>query len=73
MSKSLQEYVRPTRKTDGYKPQDHIVRDQVLIGDWEEVQGIDAQTLNKNLAAESLHGLIIRGYEMKFGKVNENR
>ena len=73
MSKTLQEYIRPTRKTDSYKPQSHIVRDQVLIGDWKEVQDIDAQTLNKNLASEKLNGLILRGYEMKFGKVNENR
>lgn len=50
----------------------HVVRDTVLIGDWEEVQGIDAQTLKPELSAEKLDGLIIKGYEMKFGKTNEN-
>ena len=49
-----------------------LVRDAVLLGDWEEVQGIEAQTLNKDLAPESLDGLILKGYEMKWGVTNEN-
>ena len=72
MKPTLQEYIRPTRKTDAVKQQAHIVRDSVLLGDWEEVQGVNAQTLNKNLAPEELNGLILRGYEMKFGTTNEN-
>lgn len=68
-----QEYTHPKWKRDGLTPQPHIVRDTVLLGDWEEVQGVDAQTLHADLAPENLDGLIIKGYEMKFGKTNENR
>lgn len=68
----MKEYRRPTKRTDAVQPMAHIIREQVLLGDWEEVQGINAQTLNKNLAPESLDGLILKGYEMKFGQTNEN-
>lgn len=51
---------------------DHILRDTVLLGNWEEVQDINAQTIRPDLAAEKLDGLIIKGYEMKFGQTNEN-
>lgn len=54
------------------KKVDHILRDTVLLGNWEEVQGINAQTIRPDLAAENLDGLIIKGYEMKFGQTNEN-
>lgn len=67
-----QEYTHPKWKKDGLTPQPHIVRDTVLLGDWQEVQGVDAQTLHADLAPENLDGLIIKGYEMKFGKTNEN-
>ena len=50
----------------------HVIRETVLLGDWEEVQDISAQTLKPELAPEKLDGLIIKGYEMKFGKTNEN-
>lgn len=51
----------------------HLLRDSVLLGDWEEVPaGTDAQTIKPELAPEKLDGLIIKGYEMKFAKVNEN-
>lgn len=50
----------------------HIIRENVLLGDWEEVQGVEAQTIKPELAPEKLDGLIIKGYEMKFGKTNEN-
>lgn len=49
-----------------------MVRDAVLIGSWEEVQGVEAQTLNKDLKPESLDGLILRGYEMRWDTTNEN-
>lgn len=49
-----------------------MVRDAVLIGDWKEVQGINAQTIKPELAPEELDGLIIKGYEMKWGVTNEN-
>lgn len=54
------------------KKVDHLLRDTVLLGNWEEVQGINAQTIRPDLAAENLDGLIIKGYEMKFGQTNEN-
>lgn len=50
----------------------HIIRETVLLGDWEEVQGVEAQTIKPELSPEKLDGLIIKGYEMKFGQTNEN-
>ena len=50
----------------------HVLHDTVLLGDWEEVQGVQAQTIKPELKNELLDGLIIKGYEMKFGKTNEN-
>lgn len=51
----------------------HVVRDTVLLGEWEEIPaGTNAQTIKPELAPEKLDGLIIKGYEMKFGKTNEN-
>ena len=60
------------KKTDKIDNAPHMVRDAVLLGDWEDVQGLQAQTLHKDLAPETLDGLIIRGYEMKWGETNEN-
>lgn len=54
------------------KKVDHILRDTVLLGNWEEVQDINAQTIRPDLAPENLDGLIIKGYEMKFGQTNQN-
>lgn len=50
----------------------HVIRETVLLGDWDEVQGVEAQTLKPELAPEKLDGLIIKGYEMKWGNTNEN-
>ena len=50
----------------------HMIRETVLLGDWEEVQGVEAQTLKPELAPEKLDGLILKGYEMKWGNTNEN-
>lgn len=51
----------------------HPINDAVKIGSWEEVDGIPASTITKNENdTEKLHGMIVRGYETKFGKVNEN-
>lgn len=58
--------VHPTRVTDGMRPSSHFVRNEVLIGEWEEVQNVDAQTIKADLKSENLNGLLIRGYEMKF-------
>ena len=66
------EYKRPLHKTDKIKQQAHITRDTVLLGDWEEVKDINAQTLKPELEPENLDGLIIKGYEMKFGETNQN-
>ena len=43
----------------------HMIREAVLLGDWQEVQGVDAQTIKPELSPEKLDGLIIKGYEMK--------
>ena len=50
----------------------HVIRETVLLGDWEEVQGVEAQTLKPELSPEKLDGLILKGYEMKWGNTNEN-
>ena len=68
----MQEYLRPTKKTDKIKKQSHYTRDMVLLGDWDKVEGVDARTINPKLEEETLNGLIIRGYEMKWNKTNEN-
>lgn len=50
------------------------IQDTTLIGSWEEVQGIPASSITKNEEdVERLDGLIIKGYETKFGEgTNEN-
>jgi len=49
------------------------LQDTTLIGNWEEVQGVPAFTITKNdKDTEKLDGLIIKGYETKFGGTNEN-
>lgn len=46
----------------------------VTIGDWEDVKGIPTSQLTKRDEDTALlDGLIIRGYEMEWGKINENR
>lgn len=66
-------YKRPTKKSDNVKKQAHVVRDAVLLGDWDEIEKTPSQTINPNLKPETLDGLIIKGYEMKWNKTNENR
>lgn len=66
------EYKRPLHKSDKFTPQAHIIRDNVLLGNWEEIEDIDAQTLKPELEPEKLNGLLIKGYEMKWNTTNEN-
>ena len=69
----LTEYKRPTRRKDYKRPQAHIIREQVLLGDWGEVQDIPTETRRKwTNNPEELDGLILKGSEMKFGQTNEN-
>lgn len=49
-----------------------VVRDTALIGNWEELNEIPANTIRPELGTEKLDGLIIRGYEMKWNTTNEN-
>ena len=50
-----------------------IVRDSVLIGEWKDVQDLPLSSITKRADdVEKLDGLIIKGYEMKWGKANEN-
>lgn len=50
-----------------------IVRDSVLIGEWKDVQALPLSAITKRADdVEKLDGLIIKGYEMKWGKTNEN-
>lgn len=49
-----------------------VVRDITLIGNWEELNDIPADTIRPELGTEKLSGLIIKGYEMKWNTTNEN-
>jgi HK97 family phage prohead protease len=69
--KTIQDLMK-LRKTDKFVKAPHMVREAVLLGDWEEVNGIAAETIKPELGTEKLDGLILKGYEMKFGQTNEN-
>lgn len=50
-----------------------IIRNAVKIGNWEEVKDIPVSTITKRDDDTSLlDGLIVKGYEMEWGKTNEN-
>lgn len=49
------------------------LQDTTLIGNWEEVQGVNASAITNNSAdLDTLDGLLVKGYETKFGRTNEN-
>lgn len=49
------------------------VNDSVLIGDWEEVSNVPLSRVTKRDAdTQTLDGLVIKGYETKFGVTNAN-
>lgn len=55
------------------KKEAKIVRDGVLLGSWKDVRDLRASELtHRDEDAESLNGLILKGYEMKWGVTNEN-
>ena len=56
-----------------YMEEKRIVRDSVLIGEWKDVQDLPLSSITKRADdKEKLDGLVIKGYEMKWGKTNEN-
>lgn len=56
-------------KKSDWKP----ICNTTIIGSWEEVQAIPASTITKSSTdTGTLDGLLVRGYEMKFGAKNEN-
>lgn len=49
------------------------ISDAVLIGSYEEVNNLELSTITRNSADNTrLNGLVIKGYETKFGGTNEN-
>lgn len=49
------------------------IRNSVMLGEWSDVKDIPAENLNKwTNDPDKLHGLIFKGYEMKWGAVNTN-
>lgn len=49
------------------------IQDNTLIGSWEEVQGMKLSDITRRDGDDTeLDGLVIKGYETKFGVVNEN-
>ena len=56
-----------------YMEEKRIVRDSVLIGEWKDVQDLPLSSITKRADdKEKLDGLVIKGYEMKWGATNEN-
>ena len=56
-----------------YMEEKRIVRDSVLIGEWKDVHDLPLSSITKRADdVEKLDGLIIKGYEMKWGATNEN-
>jgi len=50
------------------------IKNTTKINDWKEVDKIELSTITKNDSdKEILSGLLLYGYEMKFGKKNENQ
>lgn len=50
-----------------------LIKDTTLIGSWEEVQNLPLSAITKkDTDTTKLDGLVIRGYETKFGNTNEN-
>lgn len=51
----------------------HIIRDTVLIGDWQDVKALPLSSITKRADdVELLDGIIVKGYEMKWDTTNEN-
>lgn len=49
------------------------IRNSVMLGEWSDVKDIPAENLKKwTNDPDKLHGLIFKGYEMKWGAVNTN-
>lgn len=48
------------------------IKNATLLGDWQEVSGIKAESIVKGAGDEILDGIVVKGYEMKFGTKNEN-
>lgn len=67
----MKKYELPKHRVNGIERT--ILQDGTLIGNWEEVKGIKASEItHRDKDNEILNGLLYKGYEMKFGKVNEN-
>lgn len=50
-----------------------LIQNAVPFGSWEEVDNIPLSAITKNdNDTDKLNGLVIRGYEMKWGATNEN-
>ena len=55
------------------KQERKLIKDTTLIGDWQEVTALPLSTITKrDTDTRLLDGIIIKGYETKFGKTNEN-
>jgi HK97 family phage prohead protease len=49
------------------------INDTTLIGNWEEVTDIELSKITKrDTDTAKLNGIIVKGYETKFGVINEN-
>lgn len=52
---------------------ENTIRNAVMLGEWSDVKDIPAENLKKwTNDPDKLHGLIFKGYEMKWGAVNTN-
>lgn len=50
-----------------------LIKDTTLIGDWQEVTEYELSKITKrDTDTQRLNGIVIKGYETKFSRVNEN-
>lgn len=50
-----------------------IIHDITLIGEWDDVKGLPLSAITKkDTDTTKLDGLVVKGYETKFGVTNEN-
>lgn len=67
------EDLRKCRRGDAIAMKPHRVHEAVLLGSWDEVKDIPAETLRRwTDNPDELTGLILKGYEMKWNTTNEN-
>lgn len=67
------EDLKKCRRGDAISRTPHFVSDVVLLDDWQETKDIPTETLRRwTNDPDKLDGLVLKGYEMRWDKTNEN-